>query len=154
MLGYLERNLMIGGDLPADFQARKEKIVQNANVQALVASIQATSEAQAKANVATLTRLALLAGEKAYVTGIFRANMESPLGNREAAVDLFVAALSKNPFITGVWKDLGDNLNGGYDAVDTWRCYDIARIITPTHPILADIAQREAAMLKGHAEYF
>ena len=154
MLGYLERNLMIGGDLPSDFQARKEMIVQDANVRALVASVQATSEAQAKENLATLKRLALLAGEKAYVVGIFRANMESPLGNRDAAIDLFVAALTKNPFITGVWKDLGDSLDGGYDAVDTWRCYDIARIIAPAHGILGGIAQREAAMLKEHAEYF
>ncbi|HEV7574215.1 MAG TPA: hypothetical protein VGQ21_22175, partial [Thermoanaerobaculia bacterium] len=154
MLGYLERNLMIGGDLPPDFHARKEKIVHDANVQALVASVQASSEAQAKENVATLNRLALLAGEKAYVVGIFRANMESPLGNGQAAIDLFVAALSKNPFITGVWKDLGDSLDTGYDAVDTWRCYEIARIIAPAHGLLAGVADKEAAMLKKHPEYF
>jgi hypothetical protein len=154
MLGYLERNLMIGGDLPPDFHARKEKIVQDANVQALVASVQASSEAQAKHNVATLTRLALLAGEKAYVVGVFRANMESPLGNGQTAIELFIAALSKNPFIAGVWKDLGDSLDTGYDAVDTWRCYEIARIIAPAHTLLAGVADKEAAMLKEHPEYF
>jgi hypothetical protein len=154
MLGYLERNLMEGGQLPPDFNTRKEVIVRDESVRALVASVQATNAIQAKDNVATLKRLALLAGEKAYVVGIFRANMESPLGNRETATDLLVTALTKNPFIAGVWKDLGDSLDGGYDAVDTWRCYEIARMLAPAHPIVRGIAEREAAMLKEHPEYF
>jgi hypothetical protein len=65
-----------------------------------------------------------------------------------------VAALTKNPFITGVWKDLGDSLNTGYDAADTWRCYDTARLIAPAHGLLAEVARAEAAMAKEHSEYF
>jgi hypothetical protein len=154
MLGYIERQLMIDGEMPPDFQKRSETILHDGNVKALLAAVQANSENQARDNVATLTRLGLLAGEKAYVVGIFRANMESQLGNRDAAITLFVAALSKNPFITGVWKDLGDNLDTGYDAADTWRCYETARIIAPNHRMLADITRGEAAMAARYPEYF
>ena len=65
-----------------------------------------------------------------------------------------MAALAKNPFITGVWKDLGDSLDTGYDAADTWRCYEMARIIMPTHKLLAGIARGEAEMAREHPEYF
>jgi len=154
MLGYIERQLMIDGEMPPDFHKRSETILRDDNVKALLAAVQANSETQARDDVTTLTRLAALAGEKAYVVGIFRANMESQLGNREAAVTLFVAALSKNPFITGVWKDLGDNLDTGYDAGDTWRCYETARIIAPDHRMLSDITRGEAAMAARYPEYF
>jgi hypothetical protein len=154
MLGYIERQLMIDGEMPPDFHQRSEAILHDGNVKALMAAVQAISETQARDDVVTLTRLGALAGEKAYVVGIFRANMESQLGNREAAITLFVAALSKNPFITGVWKDLGDNLDTGYDAADTWRCYETARIIAPDHRMLSDIARGEAAMAARYPEYF
>src|SRR4051812_15440211 len=99
MLGYIERQLMIDGEMPPDFHKRSEAILRNDDVKALLAAVQANSETQARDDLATLTRLAALAGEKAYVAGIFRANMESQLGNRDAAITLFVTALSKNPFI-------------------------------------------------------
>jgi hypothetical protein len=154
MLGYIEGQLMIDGEMPPDFHKRSETILHDGNVKALLAAVQANSETQARDDVVTLTRLTPLAGEKGYVVGIFRANMESQLGNREAAITLFVTALSKNPFITGVWKDLGDNLDTGYDAADTWRCYETARIIAPNHRMLSDIARGEAAMAARYPEYF
>ena len=154
MLGYIELQLMIGGEMPPDFNKRAEGITHDGNVRALAGVFQAANEAQARANVATLQGLAALAGDKAYVLGIFRANMESSLGNREAATSLLVAALTKNPFITGVWKDLGDSLDTGYDAVDTWRCYEMARIIAPKHKLLDGIAAGEAEMVREHPEYF
>ncbi|HXH40327.1 MAG TPA: hypothetical protein VNN08_16985, partial [Thermoanaerobaculia bacterium] len=97
MLGYIERQLMIDGEMPPDFRKRSEAILQDANVRALSGSFQVQNEEQARSAVATLMRLAPLAGNKAYVIGIFRANMEQRLGNREAAIGLFVAALAKNP---------------------------------------------------------
>jgi hypothetical protein len=154
MLGYIERQLMIDGEMPPDFHKRSEAILGDGNVKALLAAVQANSETQARDDVATLTRLSSLAGEKAYVIGIFRANMESQLGNRETAIGLFVAALTKNPFITGVWKDLGDNLDTGYDAADTWRCYETARIIAPGHRMISDIARGEAAMADKYPGFF
>ena len=154
MLGYLERRLMIDGEMPPDFTKRAEVIVRDENVRALLGAFQAENEIQAKACIATLVGLAHLAGDKAYVVGIFRANMEIRLGNAETATGLLVAALTKNPFITGVWKDLGDSLDTGFDSADTWRCYEIARLIAPAHGLLAEIALREAALAKEHPEYF
>lgn len=150
MLGYLEGHLMTGEELGPDFKKRAEMIAADANVKALLGAIRAQNAEQ---SVATLTRLAQLAGGKAYVAGIFRANMERRL-DRETATHLFVSALMKNPFITGVWKDLGDILDNGYDAVDTWRCYEIAKLIAPDHSLLAQVARREASLAKEHPEYF
>src|SRR5216684_1212020 len=72
MLGYIELQLMLGGEMPPDFNKRAESITRDGNVRALAGAFQAASEAQARANVATLQGLAALAGDKAYVLGIFR----------------------------------------------------------------------------------
>ncbi|HVR38573.1 MAG TPA: hypothetical protein VMU84_05720 [Thermoanaerobaculia bacterium] len=140
--------------MPPDFKKHSDALTQDENVKALLGALNPRSEEEAKASVATLTRLAPLAGDKAHVTGIFRANMERSLGNNDVATSLFVAALTKNPFITGVWKDLGDILDTGYDAGDTWRCYAIARLIAPSHSLLAEVDRREAALRKEHAAFF
>ncbi|HEV8433173.1 MAG TPA: hypothetical protein VGR95_07160 [Thermoanaerobaculia bacterium] len=154
ILGYLEHNLATGGMLGDDFKRHRDRLVADENVKVFLASLAPQNAEAAKAAIATLTRLAPLAGPKAYVLGIFRADSETNLGNREAAVDLFTAALKENPFLTGVWKDLGDALDTGYDAADSWRCYEVARIIAPTHNLLTDIARREAALAKEHPEFF
>jgi hypothetical protein len=152
MLGYLEHNLMLG-DLPADFKTRQAALTQNADVKTLFGALHASSEQEAKRNVATLKQLESAAGEKAYVLGIFRADFEGNLGNGETAIALLAGALSQNPFITGVWKDLGDALDG-YDAADAWRCYEMARRIEPRHSLLAAVNSREETMLKEHPEFF
>ena len=154
MLGYLEVHLMIDGELPPDFQKRKDAVVADANVKAFLGTFRPKNEEQGRRSVAALTRLEPLAGDKAYVVGILRANLESRLGNVETATSLFVAALKANPFLTGVWKDLGDSLDTGYDAADTWRCYEIARLIDPRHSVLAGVTEREASLAKAHPEYF
>jgi hypothetical protein len=154
ILGYLEHNLVTGVPWGDDFKRHREAIVSDANVKAFIGSLAPQNAEAAKAAIATLTRLAPVAGPKAYVLGIFRANANTRLGNRDAAVDLFTAALKENPFITGVWKDLGDALDTGYNAVDTWRCYELARIIAPTHNLLTDVARRETALAKNHPEFF
>jgi hypothetical protein len=152
ILGYLEHNLTTGAPLGDDFKRHREAILADENVKALVGALGPGSPEAAKAAISVLTRLAPLAGPKAYVLGIFRANAET--GHREAAVALFTAALKANPFLTGVWKDLGDALDTGYDAADTWRCYELARIIAPMHNLLTDVARREAALTKAHPEFF
>ncbi len=154
MLGYLEYNLTTGAPLGDDFNRHRDTVTADENVKAFIGSLQPRSAEAAKAAIATLTRLAPLAGPKAYVLGIFRANFETGLDNREAAVDLFTAALKENPFLTGVWKDLGNALDTGYDASDAWRCYEVARIIAPMHNLLTDVARREAALAKEHPEFF
>lgn len=154
VLGYFEGRLMVDGDLPPDFTQRADRLLNDANVKRFRDALQVSSPAQAKISVATLTALAPLAGDKAYVTGIFRANMEWRLDNAKTATDLLVTALTKNPFITGVWKDLGQSLGSGNDPADAWRCYAIARMINPTHGLLGDINNLEAALTRDYPEYF
>ena len=128
--------------------------MSDAKVKAFIGSLAPQNAEAAKADIATVTRLAPVADPKAYVLGIFRANAETSLGNREAAADVFTAALKENPFITGVWKDLGDALDTGYDAVDTWRCYELARIIaliTSSSPTSRAVKRR---WRRKHPEFF
>jgi hypothetical protein len=153
MLGYLEVNIMTG-QIPADLVTRKDSVRADANVQALLTAVQAKNQAEAKAAVTTLTRLQMVAPDKAYVLGIFRANMEKHLDDGKSAITDLEAALAKNPLLTGVWKDLGDALFNGYHSENAWQCYDTAALIMPQHSMLGDIAKEATRLTKEYPEYF
>jgi tetratricopeptide (TPR) repeat protein len=153
-LGFLELRLMRGPDMPKEFDDRKDAMVANEDVQALLGALQPKSEEEAKAAVETMTRLMKPAGPKAYVAAIFRANIAASLGDADSAVHDFRDALAKNPFLTGVWKDLGDLQWKDYHAPAAWQSYETARLIAPDHPLLKEVAETEARLLREHPEYF
>jgi tetratricopeptide (TPR) repeat protein len=153
MLGYLELSV-IDGQLPPEFLERKDVISANEDVQALVTALGAAEKKDAKAAIKTLTRLQGIAPGKAHVLSIYKANMAQLLGKSEDAVADFRAALGKNPFLTGVWKDLGDIHFQDFDTLLAWRYYEVARSIVPEHPQLAAIGLLEARLAETYPDYF
>ncbi len=81
--------------------------------------------------------------EKAYVLDIFRATNHANKGESGKALELYMGVLAVNPFVTGVWKDIGDVHRKGYDAWSAWACWDVARRIAPGHMMLTDVDARE-----------
>ncbi len=82
-------------------------------------------------------------------------NVQALLGTlRPANEEQFEAALAKDPFLTGVWKDLGDTLRQTDHPEEAWHCYDTARLTMPGSTLLADIDKAEARMPREHPEYF
>jgi len=154
MLSFLEVNLTVGGDLPPEFAPKRAALTASPDVNALVSSLRPQSEAEAKAAVATFGRLMSAAGDKAYVLRIFRGDMEASLGQANEAIEDFRAALTVNPTITGVWKDLGESYINNYENLIGWKCFEIARKLRPEHPLLANISKIEEGLLKDHPEYF
>lgn len=154
ILGFLEINLMTGRDLPPEFEANRAAIVADPDVRTLLTNLNPESEDAATKSLDALTRLQLAAPGKAYVTGIFKANIAGRLGRREDAFRDYQIALLANPLITGVWKDLGEHLFEAYNPYDAWRCWDIARMLAPGHPLLAEVNALEERLLKEFPEYF
>jgi hypothetical protein len=62
--------------------------------------------------------------------------------------------LSRQPLLTGVWKDLGELYLGGYDAQRAWICWDAARRLAPMHPLLKDVGAREEKLLADYPDFF
>ena len=91
---------------------------------------------------------------KGYVLDIFKANFITPLGRTGEARELFFGVLGQNPFIAGVYKDLGDLYNQSWDMRGAWRCWDAARRLAPDHALLRGRVQAEKNLMKKYPEYF
>ena len=76
--------------------------------------------------------------EKAYMLDIIRANLNTAAGRHEKVVPLFMSVLQQNPYITGVWFDLGQYYYQQFEIPTAWNCIDTARTIQPDHPMLAN----------------
>ncbi len=62
--------------------------------------------------------------------------------------------LNSNPDITGVYKDRGGVFYAKYRMDDAWTCWDVARKICPSHPILKDVLEHEKRLEKTHPDFF
>jgi tetratricopeptide (TPR) repeat protein len=76
------------------------------------------------------------------------------LGKPKAAIELLARAIEANPRLTGAYKDLGDLYLQDWDMERAWRCWDIARGIAPSHPLLRGVADYEQMLLERYLEYF
>jgi hypothetical protein len=92
--------------------------------------------------------------QKRHVLKIFQANYQTSLGNGDQAVGLFLDALKVNPYIAGVYKDLGDIYYRQYDMHTAWQCWDAARRVAPNHPMLGDIQNLEQHLQAAYPEFF
>lgn len=59
-----------------------------------------------------------------------------------------------DPFLTGVYHDLGRFLERSFQHPLAWECYDLARKLYPNHPLLKDVAEEESALEKAEPQYF
>jgi hypothetical protein len=68
--------------------------------------------------------------------------------------ELLLNALKNNMLLTGVYRDLGDFWAERYETVKAWECYELARRLNASHPILEPVNKREQRLEKEHPEFF
>ena len=134
--------------------AHREAISADADVQAMIGSMNPKDAAGARLGADTLAGLKRSAGPHAYVLNIFEANIRLGLHEGNKAIELFLAALAAEPTITGVWVDLGGAYYGGFRADAAWACWDTARALRPTHYMLKAVDERERKLRADHPEFF
>lgn len=110
------------------------------------------SETQAKESLKELISIDQTKLEKGYLIEIFKADIEDQLG--QDASPEFVKALSKNPYITGAYKDLGDNFFCQGDFINAWGCYEMFRKIHSKHLFIEDIEESEKVLEKTFPECY
>ena len=74
-------------------------------------------------------------------------------GDRAGAIARYCDALDHNPFLLGVYKDLGDCHLADYQVRRAWRCWEAARHLCATHPMLREIDDLERRLVAANAEY-
>jgi len=67
---------------------------------------------------------------------------------------MFLSVLKINPYIAGVYNDLGDTYVSSYDTFSGWQCWDTARFLCPNHPMLVQITEYENRLKANYSDFF
>jgi hypothetical protein len=154
-LGMVEWSLMTG-EAAAPLNADQQRQIQaNDAVRRLAVALSAKSKddlAKAVVDIADIGQKTTTT--KAHVLRIFEANNRAMLGDRGTAKKLFLDVLKSNPFIAGVYKDLGDSMFVEYDMPRAWRCWDIGREMAPAFANFRSVNQLERSLAAQFPEFF
>jgi hypothetical protein len=154
-LRSLEWSLMTGENLlPPPNSEKAALLLKDESVRKLGIALSANTKETLTDAVKVIAELRSSAATKGYVLKIFEANDRAMLGDRQAARQLFVEALSVNPYMASAYKDFGDVLVGEFDAARAWRSWDIGRKIAPRFPNFEAVNQFERSLESEHPEYF
>jgi len=157
VLGYSEWSLQTGRDIPQQksfLDAYREQINANPEHGELVLAMNPRSKEGFEKAVATLARLRKHSVDKQHVLKIFEANQWIALRNPQKAIALFHEALLDNPFITGVYRDLGDAYYAGFQTGLAWQAWDFGRKLYPHHGIFARVNELEKKLVATYPEFF
>lgn len=156
MLTNLALMLSTGDEAEAGawFAAHHDEISANTDAQSLMKSLNPHDAASANVAADTLAKLRQTAGPHGYVVNIFEANTRLSLQQGAKAQELFLAALTADPTITGAWIDLGTAYYRDYEVGAAWACWDAARDLRPTHHMLKAVDDREQKLRSDHPEFF
>jgi hypothetical protein len=91
--------------------------------------------------------------EKGYLINIFLANFYTNIGFNKS-LHYFQKVLVKNPYITGIFKDLGDYYANTYNMDYAWKCYDMALLLNKNHPMSKEIEEIKSRFRKSYPGYF
>ncbi|HWI29306.1 MAG TPA: hypothetical protein VN668_20195 [Stellaceae bacterium] len=91
-----------------------------------------------------------------YVVDAFLADRLSAEGHRQDAMGAFARALQGNPYLGGVYKEMGDHFLRASRTDLAWICYDLGRALPDRdpHDPLAAVDKVEAALVAAYPEFF
>jgi hypothetical protein len=87
------------------------------------------------------------------VLDVFEANVRIAL-REEHGQDLLFDALHVNPYLIGAWHDLGDSYYRAFRMPDAWTCWDVARRISPSAPMMREVDQLEQLLRAKNPQFF
>lgn len=120
---------------------------------AMVAGAQPRNADEARAHADALAALRAKVDAHAEALLAMEAAIRASLDEVERAKELYVEALKLNPRLLGAYKDLGDCYLREYEMDRAWRCWDAARRLAPSHPMLRDVDGLEQRLVAEHPEY-
>ena len=91
-----------------------------------------------------------------YVVDAFLADRLSASGHRRDAMGAFAKALDGNPYLAGVYKELGDHFLRASRTDLAWICYDLGRALpgAAADGPLASVDALEEKLAAAHPEFF
>ncbi|MBX9771036.1 MAG: hypothetical protein K2X29_06675, partial [Candidatus Obscuribacterales bacterium] len=165
LLAITEYGLQTGENLAEKTSQIKGQIKDDPDCQKFIAGL-ATPEGEQQAilSLGSLDMIDRSRSPKSYLVDIFRANLLVKMAEQgmhdvktsleKDPVKAFVSVLEHNPFIAGVYHDLGNLLEQNYLHINAWDCYDMARKFYPQHPFMEEIKEKEDALSSQFPQFF
>lgn len=149
----LETGIAMPPELAEAIKASSDKGLKN--VVTALGCARSTQNAEAvEFSLRAYAKLRLVATSKAHVLWAFEANLRACRGETEEAKQLLIRTIGANPRLAGAYKDLGDVFLRELDEGRAWACWETARSIAPSHPVLGSVRAFEEMLLARYPEYF
>lgn len=155
-LTLMETDLTQNQDFKSQFARLREKAETDRTFQDFIATLEKPQDSeQLNEQIRILKKLASRKKiSKRYLINSFLADKYILLEETKPAFNAFYKVLSENPYITSTYVDLGDLFESQSNMRMAWKCYDIALLINPHHPLVAKIRSRRDYLLKNFPQYF
>ena len=131
-----------------------DKLQADDRVKIFLNNLNTNEKESIKVSFQKLKELESIALKKSYVIWVFEANLKARLGESQEAFDLYYKALKMNPYLTGVYKDIGEIFYNNYNMDLAWLCWDTGRKIYREHSMLKEIDRLEENLVKKYPEFF
>jgi hypothetical protein len=153
-LRFFELTLEEGAPMPPEI-AVALRSTSDERVPALFFSMSRQhDEPAARQALAVYSRLRETIAGGSAVLDAFEAEVRMSVREAKEAKALLLRAVTANPRLVGAYKTLGDAYFAAYDAKRAWRCWETARALCPSHPMLAQVSAFEQTLLARYPEYF
>ena len=107
-----------------------------------------------QAALATVQGLRQQHGLEQPVLALFEGNLRAKLGQRQAAMALYLQVLQAKPHMAAAYQDLGDALYAQFDAPNAWRSWDAGRAMAPTLRQFRKVNDLEQGLLRDYPAFF
>lgn len=107
-----------------------------------------------QAALATVQGLRQQHGLEQPVLALFEGNLSAKLGQRQAAMALYLQVLQAKPHMAAVYQDLGDALYAQFDAPNAWRSWDAGRAMAPSLRQFRKVNDLERSLLHDYPAFF
>lgn len=156
LLGSFELSLMTGEPMTRWSAEQNNQLQSEPMGIKLIHALASQTKEERKASIKIFEEIRSGGSKKAYVAKIFEAVNRALLRGEDSitARKLLLEVLNVNPYVAGVYKDLGDILFSEFEMPSAWRSWDIGRRIAPQFSNFHAVNQFENSLAAKYPEYF
>jgi hypothetical protein len=156
LLANLE--LLFVGDeqeaLTAWLKDHHDAIDADTEAKSVLQTFSAATPADHLAAASTLETVRAVDPAHRYLLDVLASNHLASAGQPAEAIERMLRVLHAHPLMVGPWTDLGGMYLTQFDTHAAWICWDVARAIQPSHPMVAGINRFEEILRARGAAYF
>jgi tetratricopeptide (TPR) repeat protein len=154
MLVSVEFYLMSGQQTINALQTIKPFIETDPQLLAYLSGLDVSSKAAARLSMIELAEIDRTNLFRQHILDVALADTFKETLKYKAAEELYIKALQQNPYMTGVWVNLGDLYYRTMRMEKAWNCWNAAFALQSDHPALDPIKDRNTLLSDGFPEYF